>query len=110
MAQTQGMSPADKEMATIRARFGRRLHCRKCCRREWHSLIHPRLLVYATLGLILLVGPYRCVCCGQLRLFTVHLALRQKLAALISLPRRIGRRLRSRRSSRGRFRRGRYRF
>ena len=50
-----------------------RLHCSKCCRMEYHflSLGSPHMetfLKVMTLGLIVWVGQYRCVCCGSTRI------------------------------------------
>ena len=56
-----------------RSRVSCRVHCKKCCRKEYHFLnIEGRTQRFITriltLGLIGVVGQYRCVCCGTARM------------------------------------------
>lgn len=49
-------------------------HCRSCWRQDLHQpvVIRPFLLgflIVASLGLVLLLRPGRCSCCGHLKLF-----------------------------------------
>ncbi len=50
-----------------------RVHCKKCCRKEYHFLnvrgkVSRFLTRVLTLGTIGIFGRYRCVCCGSARL------------------------------------------
>lgn len=55
------------------SRSRRRLFCFDCNRREDHSITTQRRWFYSfllglTFGMIYLIGPYRCNCCGAKRL------------------------------------------
>ncbi len=49
-------------------------HCQSCWRKDVHQpvVVSPftlGFLIVATLGLVLVLRPGRCTCCGQLKLF-----------------------------------------
>ncbi len=51
-----------------------RMRCNRCCRDEYHLFLPATkpefpLTVVMSLGLVYIVGPFACVCCGNRRLF-----------------------------------------
>ena len=47
-------------------------HCKSCWRDDYHEVVQLPVFVFGfllivTFGLILVVKPYRCVCCGTTR-------------------------------------------
>ncbi len=66
-----GIDKRGKSSTSSRAR--RRMHCFECNRKEGHFLASQRRWFYSfllglTFGLIKIVGPYQCQCCGSKRL------------------------------------------
>ena len=68
------LQPTVEKPSTEEEKFLRpRLYCDSCNREDYHffSLSGSKALflysVIYTLGLILIFGPYRCVCCGNRR-------------------------------------------
>ena len=61
----------------VRPKHATILVCSRCHRKEWH-ILHARRRplfwanVVLTLGLIFLVGPFICTCCGQKRWFRFY--------------------------------------
>jgi len=66
-------TPMLQASRTKRSRVTCKIHCKKCCRKEFHFLAIKGSfwrLLYRTLslGLIGFFGLYRCVCCGTARM------------------------------------------
>ncbi len=68
------LQPSVEEKTTEREKFlCPRLYCSSCNREDYHFFglrASKALFLYSiiyTFGLILIFGPYRCVCCGNRR-------------------------------------------
>ncbi len=62
-----------QEFDSHRTRATCKVHCKKCCRKEYHFLnvrgtVNRFFVKLLTLGLVGFVGQYRCVCCGTARI------------------------------------------
>ena len=69
---SQHLNPIEDPQVDLGA--GEVKHCRSCWREDIHHNVPIPpfalgFLTVMTLGLILLIRPSRCVCCGRMRLF-----------------------------------------
>ena len=51
----------------------RKRYCKQCCRKDIHKAVRfpiflEAILVLLTLGLVILIWPERCACCGTVRI------------------------------------------
>lgn len=69
---------SEEEFQPLGSQKLRFIRCNRCCRMEQHYLLPARspvflLTVICTLGLVYLVGPFACICCGSRRLLRFNI-------------------------------------